>query len=75
MLVWKSSKFTDGKKSKEPAPWSDSSFAPGAIGPKLKRDESVIESALRRDAGTSFRSDAIDESVTESGSLPLAFLE
>lgn len=74
MLVWKSSKLTDGRKSKEPAVWSDSSLTPGAIVPKLKRDESVIEGPLRRDAGASFRLGATDESVKESGSLPLIFL-
>jgi hypothetical protein len=69
MLVWKSSKLTDGKKSKEPAPRSDSSVIRGAIDPKLKRDESVIEGPLRRDARTSFRSGATEESVKVSGAL------
>ena len=74
ILVWKSSKLTDGKKSNEPVAWSDSSFLPSVTDPKLKRDKSLIEGPLRRGAGASSRSEGTDESVKESGGRPLRFL-
>lgn len=72
MLVWKSSKLIEGRKSKELAACSGSSVALGAIDPKLKREELLMEAFLARDSGLLFEVDANVELLDECGGFSLS---
>ncbi len=72
--MWKSSKLTDGRKSKDPVVGSRSSFTLGAIDPKLNREVLLIEAPLERESWAPFRPDARVEFVDELATLSLGML-